>query len=58
MSADQSAAESGVEYPGMGSAGFAFLVGYLHVVVCWRSGVLGIARFGRNVADGMGSKER
>ena len=54
MSADQSAAESGVEYPGMGSAGFAFLVGYLHMVVYWRPVALGIAHSYWNVADGLG----
>ena len=43
MSADQSAAESGVEYPGMGSAGFAFLAWYFHMVVCrWFAGGLGL----------------
>ena len=58
MSVDQSAAESGMERSGLGSDGFAFLAGYLRVVVCWRPGVLGIARLGRNVADGMGQRLR
>ena len=54
MPADQSAAESGVERSGLDSAGIAFLAGCIHMVVCGRSGVLGIAHSHRDVADGLG----
>ena len=54
MPVDQSDTQSGVEHPGMDSAGFAFLAGYIRMVVCWRPGVLGIAHSHWDVADGMG----
>ena len=54
MSADQSAAESGVEYPSMGSAGFAFLAWYFHMVVCRWFEFMDPGDPCPNVADGMG----
>ena len=54
MSADQSAAESGVEYHGIGSAGFAFLAWYFHMVVCRWVRFMDPGDPCRNVADGLG----
>ena len=54
MSADQSAAESGVEYSGLYTAGTALLAEHLHLVVHWRVGIMDTGNFCRYVVDGMG----
>lgn len=58
MSADQSAAEFGMEYSGMDSVGIAFLAGYFHPMVPRRFGFLDLEYFGGYVDHRLGSRLR
>ena len=58
VSADQYAAESGVEYTGVDIAGVAFLAGHFHMVVCGRFVFLASEDSCRDVADGLGESLR
>ena len=58
MSADQHDIESGVEYSCMDIAGYSFLVGNQHLVVCRGTGIVDSLAVARYVADGLGFRLR
>ena len=56
MSADQYAAESGVEYTGVDIAGASFLVRLVHLVVCAGIGTVGFEYSLLDEGHGLGIK--
>lgn len=54
MPAHKYVAKSGMERSVLDPVWVAFLVGHIHMVVCWRTAALDIAHSRWNVVDGMG----